>query len=126
MPRPTVQHMLLATLSAVLIATTAFSQTAPTVVAVPRTTLIARTASSYPLGAADMMQQPVRLDAYGYVEEEYAVTGTAQIYDWNADGSLTVRHRDLPYTTRVLVRRPSDPAKFSGTVLVDVGNRGAG
>lgn len=93
---------------------------------VPRATLIARSATSYPLGAADTMQQPVHLDTYGYVEEEYAVTGTAQVYDWNADGTLTIRQRGLRYTTRVIVRRPSDPAKFSGTVLVDVGNRGAG
>jgi hypothetical protein len=98
----------------------------PIVVPVPRATLLPRTASSHPLGAADMMQEPLRLDMHGYVEEEYLVSGTAQVYDWNADGSVSIRQRDLPYATRVIVRRPADRSRFSGTVLVDMGNRGAG
>jgi hypothetical protein len=42
---------------------------------------------------------------------------------WQADGSIKVRSSGLPYTTRILVRRPSNRDRFSGTVLVDVGNR---
>jgi len=113
------------TAALVLTVATASAQTR-LVVTVPATTLLPRTAASHPFGAADAMQQPLRLDTRGYVEEEYAVSGVAQVYGWNADGTVSVRHRDLPYTTRILVRRPADPARFSGTVLVDIGNRGAG
>lgn len=114
-----------ATVVLVLTAATASAQTR-LVAAVPVATLIPRTAASHPFGAADTMQQPLRLDTRGYVEEEYAVSGVAQVYGWNSDGTVSVRHRDLPYATRILVRRPADPRRFSGTVLVDIGNRGAG
>ena len=37
-----------------------------------------------------------------------------------ADGRITVRPgATAPYTTRIVVRRPSDPKKFNGTVLVE-------
>jgi hypothetical protein len=41
---------------------------------------------------------------YRYETTEYLVSGTAN---------------DQPYTTRVVVRRPADPARFSGIVLVE-------
>ena len=44
------------------------------------------------------------LDAAGYVEEEWFAAG-------EADGR--------PYTTTVVVRRPHDPAAFSGTLIVE-------
>jgi hypothetical protein len=63
--------------------------------------------------------QPEDLAAHGYVEEEYLVSGTANVYDWNADGKAVVRTAHAPYTTRMLVRRPIDRRRESGTVVVE-------
>ncbi len=78
--------------------------------------------ASYPFGAADHTLQPQDLSTYGYVEEEYFVSGEANIYVWPARGQLTVRTADAPYTTRVLVRRPANEADFSGNVVVEMLN----
>ena len=67
------------------------------------------TADSYPLMAAGTLQDPVDLPRLGYVEEEFFVSGTANVYDWAPDGALTVKTPNAPYTTRILVRRPADP-----------------
>jgi L-ascorbate metabolism protein UlaG (beta-lactamase superfamily) len=77
-------------------------------------------AESRPFMAAADSQTPLVLPAYGYTEEEYFVTGTAHVYDWETDGAVKVRTPDAPYTTRILIRRPIDPKQFSGTVWVDV------
>lgn len=45
-----------------------------------------------------------------YEEQELFVSGTAHA----ADGSTAA-----PYTTRIIVTRPTDPTKFNGTVLLD-------
>ncbi|HEX8805075.1 MAG TPA: alpha/beta hydrolase domain-containing protein, partial [Acidimicrobiales bacterium] len=62
----------------------------------------------------------------GYVQEEFFIAGTAQAYvaarPWGDDGRWdAVPNPDAtaPYTTRLLVRRPTDPARFNGTVLVE-------
>jgi len=47
---------------------------------------------------------PLDLDRYGYIQEEYFISGTV-------DGK--------PYSTSLLVRKPKDPAKFSGLVGVE-------
>jgi hypothetical protein len=72
--------------------------------------------------AADKLQEPLDLAALGYIEQEYFVSGAANVYDWAADGALTVKTANAPYTTRILVRRPIDPARFSGTAVVEMGN----
>ncbi len=77
------------------------------------------TADSYPFLAANKSTPPFDLSKAGYVEEEYIVSGTANVYDWAADGSLTVKTPNAPYGTRILVRRPSNPARFSGNVIVE-------
>lgn len=63
------------------------------------------------------------LEAHGYVEEEVFLDGTATVYDqagrWGDDGRWEVRPaRQVPYRTRLLVRRPADPDDFDGTVFV--------
>ncbi|HVH25735.1 MAG TPA: alpha/beta hydrolase domain-containing protein [Vicinamibacterales bacterium] len=94
-----------------------------TPVVIPKVTgPIPVTADSYPSMAASKLQDVVDLPARGYVEEEFFVSGAANVYDWNADGSLTVKMPNAPYTTRILVRRPADPARFSGTAIVEMGN----
>lgn len=54
------------------------------------------------------------LRPYGFVEEEYFVSGTAKTY--------TARPTTADYTTRMLVRRPADPKDFNGTVIVEWNN----
>ena len=56
----------------------------------------------------------------GYVEEEFIVGGFANVYDWQADGSVSVKTPKAPYTTRILVRRPANAARFSGNVIVEI------
>src|SRR5207244_9372914 len=88
-------------------------------VPVPKVTPIPVTDESYPLGASSKTLAPADLAKAGYVEEEYLISGNANVYDWTADGSLNVKTPNAPYTTRILVRRPLNPAQFSGTVIVE-------
>jgi hypothetical protein len=80
------------------------------------------TATSYPFGAADHQLVPQHLARAGYVEEEYLVSGKANVYTWPATGPAEVRTPDAPYTTRVLVRRPAKRSHFSGNVIVEMLN----
>lgn len=62
--------------------------------------------------------------AFGYVEEEYFIEGHAISYkpvgELGADGKWTVEPAEgKDYRTRILVRRPRDPSKFNGTVILD-------
>lgn len=64
------------------------------------------------------------LEALGYVEHEYVASGVAVSYRSGVplagDGVWTFEADDsAPYRTRVLVRRPANPARFSGTVIVE-------
>lgn len=51
----------------------------------------------------------VDLTAYGYVEEEFFLSGVSQ----RLEGG------EAPYRTRMLVRRPTDPEKFNGIAIVE-------
>ena len=67
---------------------------------------------------------PLDLASYGYVEQEYFFAGTATAYDWvtppTEDGAWSVKPTTTAtYKTRMLVRRPTDPTKFNGTVIVE-------
>ena len=75
-------------------------------VMVPQVTAMPITPQSYPFAAADHAMLPFDLARAGYVEEEYLISGTANIYDWGNDRALKVVTADAPYTTRLLVRRP--------------------
>jgi len=55
------------------------------------------------------------LAARGYVEQEWFVEAVADAFD--PDGGRIVR--DVPYATRLVVRRPADGARSSGTALLD-------
>jgi hypothetical protein len=73
---------------------------------------------------------PTGMAAHGYVEQEYFASGTAYAFAAAATPSdgrwrFTVT-TSAPYTTRLLVRRPSDPAKFDGNVVVEWMNVSAG
>ena len=74
--------------------------------------------------------QPLGLAAQGYVEQEFFTSGTATAFKAtsapsNGDWSITPT-TTAPYKTRIIVRRPSDPARFNGTVIVEWMNVSAG
>ncbi len=96
---------------AALAASTRFAQvqTAPTVTVLPTT------ATSHPWIAWAPLSN-------GYVEQEFRFRGMAGIYAYTSapppPWDLTLQDMQ-PYATRMLVRRPSDPAAFNGTVVVE-------
>ena len=93
------------------------------VVPVPTVTgPIAQSDANHAFGGALWQMVPQDLSKDGYVEEEYFVNGLANVYDWPAPGPATIRTANAPYTTRILVRRPADPAKSSGNVVVEMFN----
>ena len=70
-------------------------------------------------------------DEYGYTEEEYFISGTADAFaavgELGADGRWAVeRSTSADYETRIIVRRPVDAADFNGVVLVEWLNVSAG
>ncbi|HEX3923518.1 MAG TPA: alpha/beta hydrolase domain-containing protein [Streptosporangiaceae bacterium] len=67
---------------------------------------------------------PVPLGLAGYTEQEFFLKGTATGYaqagTWGSDGRWAARPAETaPYETRILVRRPANPAAFNGTVVVE-------
>ena len=63
------------------------------------------------------------LDGVGYIEEEYFLSGMANVYDWAGSGhKVKVVTGPGKYMTRILVMRPRDATKFGGNVEVTVLN----
>lgn len=99
------------------------AQTTPAIAPIPDATgPIAIAATSVPLMMSSRLQTVVDLPKAGYVEEEFFLTGRANVYDWSADGQPVVKTPNAPYTTRLMLRRPADAARFSGTVIVEIVN----
>lgn len=71
-------------------------------------------AHDYPWGATMH-----NLAAVGYIEEEYFFEGTATRFNTPNGQPASVADAGHKYKTRMLVRRPSDPRKFNGTVLAE-------
>lgn len=80
------------------------------------------TPESHPFGAAGHTLQPQNMAEFGYVEEEFFISGNANVYNWPERGKLEIRTPDVPYTTRLLIRRPVNAARFSGNVIVEMLN----
>ena len=95
---------------------------AQTATPLPKAMLEAASPQSPSLMSADRYLRPQDLAAVGYVEQEYLISGAANVYDWDANGKLAVKTANAPYGSRIRVRRPKDPAKFSGTVVVELPN----
>jgi hypothetical protein len=91
--------------------------TDPVVTAVP-----ADAGKGWPVSGAEGL---IDLAAQGYVEEEYLVSGQADTFEqvglWTDDGRWATRVASTgnPYTTRMVVVRPADPARFNGTVVTE-------
>lgn len=83
----------------------------------PQIRPLEQTSTSHAFSAARYQRQPLDLAEYGYTEEEYLLSGMARVFDWNTQGVRTLASG--PYTTRILVRRPIDGRRASGTVIVE-------
>ena len=93
----------------------------------PALELLPVTATSHPFNGAAWQNKPIDLKKYGYVEREYLMSGTANVYGWVAGSEYSTQVlRDGQYATRVLVRRPANLNKWSGRVVVELMNTSAG
>lgn len=109
--------------------TTAFEPAQPTLSGVPETFVVGPISGGN--GQVILGTDVFDGSASGYTEAEYFIAGTAQSYTSSNplgdDGQWSVEPKDSTnYTTRVVVRRPSDPALFNGTVFVEWLNVTAG
>jgi hypothetical protein len=72
----------------------------------------------------------LELAANGYTEQEFFASGTAHAFKATTsprDGKWSVTPTtSASYQTRILVRRPTDPAHFNGTVVVEWMNVSSG
>ncbi len=105
---------------------TAAASSLPSVVAVPAGSGL----HGYPYDAAPttpaIPEAPfIDLSALGYVEQEFIMSGGATVYGqsglWLSNGAwkVKVQSTNVPYTTRLLVRYPTNPANFNGTVVFE-------
>ncbi|MEZ5331896.1 MAG: alpha/beta hydrolase domain-containing protein [Thermoanaerobaculia bacterium] len=76
-------------------------------------------------GSTPFFASAVDLAPYGFVEEEYRVRGEGDIYEYSPGGSLVLQQADVPYETRMLVRKPT-PGRFNGVVVLEMLNPTAG
>lgn len=98
------------------------AQESSVLVPTPRASLVASSPTNRPFLAAAGAAQPVDLAVVRYVEEEYVLGGLADRHAWGATGTdpVQVSEADVPYATRMLVRRPADVRRFSGRVVVEL------
>jgi hypothetical protein len=119
--------LLLASLFAVTSAASAAYENVPTpTIEGP----IAVTPTSHPFLATE-----IPLEQYGYTEQEYFISGTG--YTYSTSGAVNVTGTKIvtggpngngtyPFKTRIVVRRPINPADFNGKVIVEWQNVTAG
>jgi hypothetical protein len=81
---------------------------------VANTTPLRHVDHGYPYNAT-----PVDLGKQGYVEEEFFLAGMANRYATPSGERGSVIDVDHPYSTRIVVRRPRQAARFNGTVIVE-------
>jgi hypothetical protein len=73
------------------------------------------------LGGKAFNATTMDLATQGYVEEEYFIQGVARTYDIPREQMSNATPSDAthPFKTRLVVRRPTSPARFNGTVIVE-------
>ena len=67
--------------------------------------------------------------AQPYVEEEFLVSGAATLFTYGdppVPTEIVPVQTGVPYKTRLIVRRPADPAAFNGSVVIEWWNSTAG
>jgi hypothetical protein len=77
--------------------------------------------SSYPFNAAIRQYRTIDLEQYGYIEEEYFISGMARVFAWPGELAAPTPYSG-PYCTRILVRKPLKASRFSGNVIVELAN----
>ncbi|MCT9082019.1 alpha/beta hydrolase domain-containing protein [Streptomyces fulvoviolaceus] len=82
-------------------------------------------------GAVVLQGTAFDLASVGYTQSEFFLSGNATSYvptvPLDSDGRWQVTLASTaPYTTRIVVNRPADPARFNGTVVVEWLNVSAG
>ena len=119
------QRILLIGLVLMLVSATgnmAVAQEQSSTTAPPRLTQLPTTATSHPWLAWAPLDN-------GYVEEEFQFRGMAGIYNYASPPpppwDLALQDQQ-PYISRMIVRRPADPAAFNGAVIVEWLNVTAG
>lgn len=60
-----------------------------------------------------------QLSAAQYVEEEFVVRGAADLFTYDAKWRTVPRREGVPYTTRLIVRRPADMSRASGEAVIE-------
>jgi uncharacterized repeat protein (TIGR02543 family) len=105
----------------------AAAEVTPFTVSIPTVTgPIPSSATDFPFIALGFSVEPPVPD--GYVEEEYFFSGTGNLYEYTPTGiqlvatcpaAATLGCTSIPYTTRMLVRRPVKRNDFSGTVIIE-------
>jgi hypothetical protein len=95
---------------------------------------IPSTSTDYPFIADGFGPEPAV--PAGYEESEYFISGTGNLYEYTPTGIRVVTPcpastgpfgcTNIPYTTRMLVKRPQDPRRFSGTVVIEPLNPSGG
>jgi hypothetical protein len=71
------------------------------------------------------LDRSAQITAAGYTDREFWISGLAKTYraaaTLRSDGkwSATVASSSTPYQTVMLVRKPTDPARFNGVVIVE-------
>ena len=90
---------------------------------ITKMTQIPVTEENYPFQSA---AKKCNFDALGYIEDEYFMSGTANVYtEKDKNHQVEPIFEGAPYTTRLLIRRPADPKKFSGNVVIEILNASA-
>jgi hypothetical protein len=84
-----------------------------------------------PTGVGDAFVPGTRELPEAYVEEEYLVSGAADLFNYANNPPLgptdiEVIESDVPYETRMIVRRPASSDEYNGTVVIEWWNSTAG
>jgi hypothetical protein len=83
-----------------------------------------------PTQQGDIFSPGFRLAAdVGYVEEEFFVSGKSDAFTYNdppVREEIIPIAQGVPYTARIVVRRPADASSFNGPVVIELWNSTAG
>jgi hypothetical protein len=115
--------------SAAAVALAAASMTTPAGATVPNPTVIGPIAQNAPPGDPShdyIFFTSEAVADFGYVEEEFFIEGTANVYDTPPLATGSIISSGHPYKTRIVVRRPAKPQRFNGTVMLEWQNVTAG
>ena len=85
-------------------------------------------AGSHAFDAVAFHHVPLDLAAVGFHEKEFFFSGLANAYQYQNptdptdDRVVPVQAQPVAYVKRFLVRAPDDPARFSGNVILELGD----